>query len=231
MKKRGLLAVCLVVGVLFAAVGAYAVEDSVACGMLEKGSHGLVNIVTGWWELPLQVKKGYDEGIPALKGKPAGSRSLGAFLGIFRGGGQAVGRTGWGVLQLAGFWTRNPTDNSHLRQLLDAEYSWEKGTKKSMCCPKLDNGFDRVGQRFERGVRNVVGCLAEVPGQIRRSDRERNIYVGLPKGIWFAASRAWYGVGGVVTFPFPSPETDLNVPFDEVEGWDAICEDYYNNVK
>ena len=231
MKKSGLVAVVMVAGMLLAVVRAYAVEDSVACGMVEKGSHGLVNVATGWWEIPLQIKKGYDDGMPKLRDKPAASRSLGMLCGVFRGAGHAVGRTAWGVIQLTGFWSRNPTDNSHLMQLLDAEYSWQEGTKKPMRCPTLDDGFNRVGQRFERGVRNLVGSVSEIPGQIRKSDRERRVYVGLPKGLWFAASRAWYGVGDMGMFPVPGPEKNLGVPFEEVEAWDALQENYYNNVR
>ena len=216
--------------VLLLGNGALAVEDSIVCGMAEKGSHGLVDVVSGWWELPMQIYKGYNEGIPLIKA-PAGSHSLGTLAGVLRGSFHAVGRTGWGAVQLAGFWTKNPTTNKDLMALLDSEYSWEIGTKKCMACPTLDESLNRVGMRFERGMRNIFGAVAEIPGQVRKADAERRIYVGLPKGIWFAASRLIHGAGDVLLFPFPGPEAQLNVPFEEIEGWDALAGKYYNNVK
>jgi len=230
MKKQGLLAGLLMGGMLLVGSGAWAIEDSVRCGMAEKGTHGLVDIATGWMEVPMQIYKGYDEGIKQIKA-PAASRSVGTLVGAFRGAFHATGRTCWGVMQLAGFWTLNHTDNSHLLQLHDSEYAFEMGQKKRIRCPNVDAGLTRIGERFERGCLNLLGAPAEIPGQIRRSDGERCVYVGLPKGVWFMASRAMYGVGDIGLVAVPSPNADLGVAFDEVQAWDAVCGRYYTNVK
>jgi len=205
-------------------------EDNIVYGMAEKGVHGLVNIATGWFELPMQIYKGYEDGIPGIKA-PAATRSLGAGVGVVRGVFHAVGRTAWGVVQLGGFWTSNPTDNKAYLPLLDAEYAWEMGSKKTVVAPDLDAGIERIGMRIERGLRNAVLGVAELPGQIYKADMERRVYIGLLKGVWFTLSREVYGVADVGLCLFPIPEENLGVPFDEVEPWDALWGNYYNNVK
>jgi putative exosortase-associated protein (TIGR04073 family) len=227
--RLGRVGYAAVMAALFA-VTARAVEDCVVTGMAEKGSRGLANLASGWFEIPMQIHKGYNAGIPSIEA-PAGSRSLGALQGLFRGVFHAVGRTAWGAVELAGFWTRNPTGNEHLMPLLDGNYAWEQGTKKPFRCPDVDSGINRVGMRFERGIRNVTGAVPEIPGQFLKADGERRVYIGLPKGIWFAGSRIVYGVADAVLFPFAGPENNLGVPFEEVEGWDALAGKYYNNVK
>lgn len=228
MKRRVATGMALIGALLFSAPG-HAVEDSLVAGMAEKGVHGLVNIATGWFELPMQIYKGYEDGVDSICA-PAGSRSVGTLLGVFRGASHALGRTGWGILQLGGFWSRNPTTNEHLLQLLDATYAWEMGSKKTMTDPNIDNGLNRVGMRLERGLRNVFGAPLEIPGQLRKAHRECRL-VGLPKGVWFMCSRIVHGTGDVVFFLLPGPEGNLNVPFEEIEGWDALNGRYYNNVK
>ncbi len=203
-------------------------ENDHVKGMAENGAHGLVNFVTGWYEFPMQIYKGYQHGSAKFK-SPAASRSFGALLGVPRGLTHAAGRTAWGVIQFGGFWARNPTTNKHVMSLLDAEYAWQKGTRKSLNNPNLDNGLNRVGIRFERGLFNVVGAVAEFPGQIRKTDGQRIVYVGPFKGLWMTASRLVYGAGELGLFLLPSPEPNLNVPFEEIQPWDALQGRYYNN--
>lgn len=209
---------------------AWAVEDSIKWGMCEKGSRGFVNIFSGWMEVPMQVYKGYNDGVRGIN-SPAGSRSLGALGGLFRGMSHAVGRTGWGAFEFGGLWARNPTSNEELLLLLDSNYAWEKGSRKAFRCPTATDGMKRVGYRMERGLRGAVLGVAEIPGQMRKADAERRRHIGIPKGVWFAASRIWEGVGDVALLPFAGPETTLNVPYEEIEPWDALHERYYNNVK
>jgi len=205
-------------------------ENNVWYGMAEKGTHGLVNIVTGLWEIPKQVYIGYDEGIASIKA-PAGTRSLGAAAGLVRGLFHAVGRMGWGVVQFAGFWSSNPTDNKAYLPLLDSEYAWERGVKRTVVVPDIDPSIEQIGLHFERGLRNIVCGPVELPGQIWKSDYERRIYLGVVKGVWFTLSRELYGGADVTLCLLPMPETNLGVPYDEVEPWDAIAGRYYNNVK
>jgi hypothetical protein len=222
--------VMLVIGGSFLAGAAMAAEDVLVDGMAEKGTHGLVNIATGWMEFPMQVYKGYHAGIGGIE-HPEVSRPLGALSGVFRGVGHAVGRTGWGVIQLGGFWTRNPTDNKDLLLLYDSEYAWETGIRKPLRCPDVDRGMEKVGHRIERGLRNFFGGPAEIPGQARKAHDQSIFVYGLPKGLWYASSRMIYGAGDVVLSPVPSDEVNRNVPFEEVEPWDAAQGEYFNNVK
>ncbi len=205
-------------------------ENNVWYGMAEKGTHGLVNVVTGWWEFPKQIYIGYDEGVASIKA-PACSRSLGATLGVVRGLFHAAGRTCWGAVQLVGFWSSNPTDNKAFLPLLDSEYAWQRGVKRTVVVPDIDPSIEKIGNHIERGLRNIVGGPVELPGQIYKSDYERRIYLGLVKAVWFALSRELYGLADVGLCLLPMPENNLGVPFDEVEGWDAISGRYYNNVK
>jgi hypothetical protein len=212
---------------------AQAYEDDLVRGMDGNFTHGLVNIVTGWWEIPHQVYKGYDKGMQCvtIRQSPAVSRSGGAIAGVFRGASQAVGRTGWGVIQLGGFWSRNPNTNREFRPLQDGEYSWDKGIRKDYCCPTFKDGWNRTAPRLQRGLRNVLGAAPEIPGQVRKSDPQKKGLVGVGKGVWFCASRAVHGVGETAMFPLPSPEEYFSVPFEEIEGWDALNGRYNNNVR
>lgn len=230
MKITGLFAGVVIGSMVLWSPGASAVEDSIAAGMVNKGSRGLVNIATGWFELPMQIIKGYDRGVSYVDA-PAGSRSLGALGGLFRGISQAVGRTGWGIVDLATFWAANPTCNCNLRPLLDANYAWEKGTVTPTFSPDIQAGVDHISARLERGLVGILAGFMEIPGQIRKAHAEDRTCVGIPKGLWYMLSRMGQGVGDTVLFPFPSPKTNLGIPFEEVEPWDAFQQRYYSNVK
>ncbi len=221
------------IGMVFAGVvpAAEQPQDNVVYGMADKGTHGLVNIATGWFEFPMQIYKGYENGIPSLNRYPSLGRSLGASAGVIRGVFHAVGRTAWGVVQLAGFWSANPTENTPYLPLLDAEYAWQMGARKTVVTPDLDQGLNRIQARIGRGFKNTFCGLAEFPGQIYKADMERRVPLGVLKGFWYALSRELYGVADLGLFLFPIPEENLGVPFDEVEPWDALQGNYYNNVQ
>ena len=230
MKITGTFAGIVIGSMMLLSSGASAVEDSVVCGMVNKGSRGLVNIATGWFELPMQIVKGYDRGVSYVDA-PAGSRSLGALGGLFRGISQAAGRTGWGVVELATFWAANPSCNCDLRPLLDANYAWEKGTVTPTFSPDVQAGVDAIGRRFGRGLTGILAGFMEIPGQIRKAHAEDRTCVGIPKGLWYTASRMGQGIGDTLLFFLPSPKQNLGIPYEEVEPWDAFQARYYSNVK
>lgn len=210
-------------------VRASAVETDVRWGMSEKWSRGLVNAVSGWYEFPMQIHKGYDEGVGFIDA-PAGNRSMGALFGTARGISHAIGRTGWGIIEFTGFWTSNHTTNTELRLLLDGNYAWEDGEKKSFRCPDVKAGMNRTGNRFKRGVQNVLFGWVEIPGQLHKSVKQGNVLSrGVPKALWYSTSRTYQGLADVVFVTIPGPEDNLNVPYDEIEGWDALHERFDNN--
>ena len=84
MARKALLAAIIGGGMLLFGASARAVQDSNVCGMCEKGSHGLVDICSGWFELPMQIYKGYEAGV-GMPSTPAGDRSLGMLVGVVRG--------------------------------------------------------------------------------------------------------------------------------------------------
>jgi len=109
-------------------------------GMKDKAVRGVVNLYSGIIELPVQIYKGYNNGFGPIQNE-VGSKSIGTILGIFRGFGHAAGRTGWGALELFGFWTVNPEDNEGNGVPLDAEYAWEQGTQYNIFEPSLSEGI------------------------------------------------------------------------------------------
>lgn len=229
MKTMTRTSTVLVVGLVLFGWGAAAVEDTYVYGMSEKFVHGLVNLVTGCAELPLQVKRGYDRGVPAIKA-PAGSHSLGTLQGFCRGVPHALGRTGWGAWELATFWAPNHTSNADLLLLQDSVYVWEKGTVKPFLCPCFKDGCKRMGMRFERGLDDFVGGFLEVPGQIKKADAVGNFWPGIPQGLYYMLGRMVNGAGDILLIGLPGPVDNLMVPFEEVKPWDAWDGKYYNNV-
>jgi len=229
MKTLARSCTVLVGGLLLLACGVTAEEDTYAYGMSEKFAHGLVNLATGWMELPIQVKRGYDRGVPAIKA-PAGSHSLGTLQGLGRGVSQALGRTGWGAFELVTFWTPNHTTNTDLLLLQDSFYAWDQGTIKPFRCPTMKDGCKRLGMRFERGIDDLVGGFLEVPGQIKKADATGNFWPGIPKGLYYMVGRMCNGAGDMVLVGLPGPVDNLMVPFEEVKAWDAWDGKYYNNI-
>jgi len=223
LNPRQFFASFALTALLFSGI-ASAVEEDVKWGMVENISHGLVNIVTGWWEVPVHMYKGYNEGVERLE-SPSASRTAGGVLGFFRGGSHAMGRTGWGFIQVLGFWARNPESNDGLRQIQDSEYSWELGERKNFCCPTWKDGGRMMGERVKRGVYNAGGAVTEIPCQVRKSFREETYWDGLPKGVWFSLSRMVFAFGDLLLFPVAGPEENYNVPFEQVNGWDAWSAD------
>jgi putative exosortase-associated protein (TIGR04073 family) len=229
MKTAGRLSLVLVCGAVLLAARLSAAEDNYANGMTEKFCHGLVSIATGWLEVPLQVKKGYDRGVSCVK-PCAGSKSLGALLGVGRGVSHTLGRTAWGALELATFWAPNHTTNADLQLLQDSFYPWEEGTLKPFRCPAVKDGAHKLAMRFERGLDDLVGSLLEIPGQIRKADASGNFLPGIPKGLYCTVGRMVNGAGDIVLIALPSPVDNLMVPFDEVKPWDAYDGKYYSNL-
>ena len=206
-----------------------AVEDSYVCGMTEKGAHGLASVVTGWVEFPMQIKKGYDRGVPSVAA-PAASRSLSTLAGIGRGVTHTLGRTVWGAWELVTFWAPDHTSNADLLLLQDSAYAWQKGTMQPFACPGWRDGFERLGLRLERGIDDFVGGFLEVPGQIKKADAAGNFWPGIPMGFYCMAARLVDGFGNIVLVGLPGPVDNLMVPFEEVKAWDAWDGKYYNNV-
>jgi hypothetical protein len=75
------------------APAAFAATDDVGQGMVDKAKRGAINLFTGIVEVPMQVYKGYNNGLDVIENKPL-SKGVGAILGLFRGFGHAAGRVG-----------------------------------------------------------------------------------------------------------------------------------------
>ena len=220
MKKR-LAVLVFFTAVVFSCAAAYPATDDVIEGMGKKLLRGLVNTFTGWVEFPAQIVKGWNNGIPGDED----NKLLGVVVGVFDGIGHSLGRTGWGVLELAGFWTANPEDNEGIGVPLDAEYAWEEGEAYDCFDPSFyDATIEPMGRKLLRGIGNGVFGFVEFPGQIAKGVQEGAPDLGIIKGLWFWASREVYGIGEVVTAILPAPEDNPGYPFDEEYPWDALAE-------
>lgn len=196
----------------------------IGTGMITKGSRGLVNTLTGWIEFPVQIYKGYDRGVGFIDNE-AGSTTVGTILGIFSGASHAVGRTGYGLLELFGFWTANPNTNHNVGIPLDAKYAWEDGESYSITEPTLGEGLMPYPNKLVRGLGNGVGGILEWPGQTVKGAREGRAGTGFVKGLWFAVSRTVYGFGDVFGFLLPNPPDQVGYSFEEKWPWDAFSEE------
>ena len=210
---------------------ASATEDNYFYGCVNKLTRGTVNILTGWVELPAQVYKGYrkgydDGGAISVQNMPAASRSLGAAAGLFRGVGHACGRTVWGVVDFATFWTKDRLTNKNMLFLLDGDYAWSEGEPKYFFCPTGSDGCNKLSYRIDRGFNDLVYSFGEVPCQTEVYwDRHQNgmVVVGALNGLWLFSSRFVNGATDLVFCLFPSPEDRLQIPYDANHAYD-VCD-------
>ena len=213
--------VALFIAIIFLSSTCVAETDDLLGGMGKKLFRGLVNVLTGWVELPMQTIKGCKRGCPADED----NKILGGVCGFFKGIGHAIGRTGWGVVELVGFWAANPKDNKGMGIPLDAEYAWEEGEPYNCCDPDYNEATLRpMGKKLMRGLGNGLFGFAELPGQIATGFQEKSPDLGIVKGLWFWYSREVYGIADVVTAIFPTPGDNPGYVFDEEYPWDALAD-------
>jgi hypothetical protein len=155
-------------------------------GMADKLGHGVVNVLSGWMEIPCDIYYGYDSGLERYyPDQPAVSRSKGMFRGLIRGTYQGVGRTIEGAIDVCGFWAANPLNNEGIGFNFDSEYAWERGQDPDYTDPTCDI---RMHSKLQRGAMNLCLGLAEIPSQIRTGVREPDPLMGFVRAIWFGAS-------------------------------------------
>jgi len=193
-------------------------EENVLTRMGQKAYRGAVNLLTGWLEVPFQVKKGAERGF-------AGSSNpfIGGVAGFFRGIVHGIGRTAWGAVELAGFWLPNPTSNENVGVPLDANYAWEDGQPYYV----FRDGIEPIANKVVRGATNGLGGILELPGQIIKGFQAGgNPVMGLWKALWYPVGRVYNGAADLATFLVPNPEDQLGEPFDEEYPWDALVEKF-----
>ena len=219
---RKLVIAALIVLLLTPAV--FASTENIGEGMKEKAKRGAINLCTGIVEVPMQVYKGYTNGLDLIKNKPL-SKGVGAILGLFRGFGHAAGRVGWGATELFGFWTANHEDNDGVGIPFDAEYAWEMGEQYSVFKPTLGEGVKPIGRKLVRGLADAFVGIAELPGQAIRGKNEGNVWKGIGKGFWFWLSREVYGMGNIMTCIFPNSPDNPGYPLSDELPWTALTEE------
>ena len=218
-----MLAAAMVVG----GTGAVQAESGeVIEGMGAKLVRGVVNALTGVVEIPMQTVKGYKSGVGFIDNTPT-SKTVGTVLGFFRGIGHGAGRTVYGVVEAAAFWSANPASNEGVGIPFDSDYAWEEGVRYSVFKPTLKEGLMPYPRKIVRGLSNGVLGILELPGQIVKGTKDDGITglgVGAVKGIWFGASRAVYGLGDAVLFLIPNPEDQLGYAFEQEQPWQALID-------
>jgi len=213
--------VCVLIMSAFLMVSSvsYAASDDVLTGMGKKLFIGVVNIATGWVEIPAQIVKGYNRGGFGKKK----NKVSGVVGGVFKGIGNGIGRTLSGVMDVAGFWAADPESNEGIGLHLDAEYAWEEGTAYDMFDPNfMDATIIPIGKKLFRGVGNTVFGVVEIPGQIVKGVKDKSVDFGIIKGLWYFASREMDGVADISTFYFAGPKDTKGMAFDEKWPWSAL---------
>ncbi|MFH1753164.1 MAG: hypothetical protein ABH875_03180 [Candidatus Omnitrophota bacterium] len=189
------------------------VQDMGGYGLLEgmngKITRGVVNIVTGVFEVPAEIVRGYDRGF-------MNNKSLGVLAGVFSGVYRALGRTVSGAADLLTFWSADPDDNTDIGMQMNNEFAWEDDEES------YDKATLRpITNKLTRGMANLFCGIAEVPGQIRKGYQEDTPALGYAKGLWYWLSREAWGARDLLTLPIPVPGENPGVPFDESWPWDA----------
>ncbi|MFH1875337.1 MAG: hypothetical protein ABH865_00410 [Candidatus Omnitrophota bacterium] len=182
----------------------------------EKAKQGIVNVFTGWLEVPYQVSKGWKSGF----GEDENNKLLGGFLGVFRGLIHATGRTATGIYQVATFPLPNPKNNEGIGIPLDANQAWEEGTQYSL----VNNGIQPIGKKAFRGFINTFFAIFEVPGQVAKGFEEDRPFIGLGKAVVFPIGRFSSGVYDLVTVLLPNSVEEYGYALEEKQPWDAIEE-------
>lgn len=214
------IACILVVSVLLMSASvAHAASDELLPGMGQKLFRGVVNLLTGWVEIPVQIVKGYNRGFMGNEN----NKILGVVGGVFKGIGDATGRTLSGVGDVAGFWAADPESNEGIGIPLDAEYAWQEGTAYDIFDPNLvDGAVVPIGKKLLRGIGNTVFGIVEIPGQIVKGVKEGALDLGIIKGVWYFASREMDGAADIYTFYMANPADTKGLAFDEKWPWSAL---------
>jgi len=216
MYKKSIL-LSLFVAIVFLCSTVYGADNDVLAGMGKKITRGFVNILTGWLELPAQTVKGYNN---------TDNKAMGIGVGIVKGIGYGIGRTGWGVVELAGFWAVSPEDNKRIGIPLDDEYAWQEGDPYDWCDPSFgEAAVNPICRKFLRGLGNGLFGFAELPGQIAKGTSEKAWDYGILKGLWFWYSRELYGIAEMATAVFPNPEDNPGYSFEQEYAWDALVDE------
>jgi hypothetical protein len=212
MTKKLLFGAALFGSVFMCSPNAEAHNTEVCNGMANKLNCGVVNILSGWMEIPCDIYYGYDEGLDRYGAeKPAVSRSRGMLRGLFRGTYQGVGRTVEGAIDVLGFWAADPLDNKTYGYNFDSRYGWERGQVPDYTDPPCDI---RASRKMDRGVHNLLFGIAEVPSQIRTGVIEPAPIAGFGRAIWFGLSRPYEGLADLVTLFLPTWDDTYGYSFE-----------------
>lgn len=202
-------------------VNAYADAGNLFEGVTTKLGRGVVNTATGWIEIPSQIVKGHDQGF--IDNNLL--RPVGILQGVVSGVVHATGRTFSGIIDIATFWTADPSDldNEGIGLTLDAEHSWEQGDPKSIGDPTLVEGAMKpIGRKLVRGMGDLLFGFVELPGQIVKGVGEGAFDAGIIKGVWYSVSREIDGICDIITFWMPVPGDNKALAYDEERPWTAL---------
>lgn len=215
--KKAFLTISIVSFSVFSFLPSFAMEQSYFAASGEKATHGFINTLTGWLEVPLQAAKGYKNGFPQ-EGK---NKAVGGIVGLLRGIVHAVGRTTSGILQLATFMLPNHQDNEGIGIPLDAQYAWQEG--RQYCVFK--DGINPVGEKAVRGLADAFGGILEAPAQLSKSSCRNKFMDGIiriGKAITYPIARILSGTYDLVTVLLPNDTETYGYSFDEKRPWTPL---------
>jgi hypothetical protein len=218
---RRLSVLFVIIALLSFSTTVHAAADNLLEGMAKKAERGVVNTLTALWEFPMQIYKGFKNGLK----NDGEHKLLGGLVGICDGVKHSLGRGASGLIDLGGFWAANPTDNEGIGLPLDAEYAWQDGDPYDPFDPSFaEASLVPMKKKFLRGAGNALLCLAEIPGQVTRGIKQEDPFLGLAKGIWYTGSRVWHGIGDLLTVCLPGPTDQKGLAFDQEWPWEAFHE-------
>ncbi len=197
----------------------YAAANDPVAGMIHKFRRGVVDLFTGWAEFPVQIGKGYNEGFMG----DADQKIAGAALGILEGLCHSMGRTFSGAKDIMTFWTANPEHNEGIGIPLDGEYAWDSGEPHDLFYPTFtESTLAPIGEKFRRGLADVMLGFVEVPGQMIEGSKEGALDLGIVEGVWFWWSREINGFFDIITTFLPGHVDEKGMPYDEKWPWDTF---------
>lgn len=221
MRKK-VLSVLVMLVFLGSTTMAHASASNAIEGFFAKLSMGVINVLTGWLEFPNQIVKGFNEGHMGNEY----NKIMGLVGGVFDGVLHTIGRTAYGVQEIATCWAADHPDNVGVGLPLDADFAWQTGEAPHgiLDTNVIDGTLLPIGNKFVRGITDVAVGFLEFPGQIVKGIRTPAYDLGIVKGIWYFLSREVGGAFDTAFVLFPNPEEPRGYPYDEKWPWDALVE-------
>ncbi len=217
MLRKLIVALLAVLFVFSSSVYAGETMDNIK----EKLHDGAVNVFTGWMEVPMQVRKGFDQG---FKDDP-NNKVMGVVTGTVEGIAAGYGRTVAGVVDVIGCWALAPASNEGVGIPTEGETVWDEGVAYDLQNPSAQEAtINPISEKLARGAANLLLGVLEIPGQIVKGVKEGSFGWGIDKALIYFLSREISGVKDLATVCVPTPRKVTGATFDSKWPWTDLCD-------